>query len=224
MTRLALRLVIFDCDGVLIDSEGLSRTVLAEEATRLGWPMQPDEARRFTGLRWSDIMPAYEQATGRTLPDTWPLDIQDRLIARMRDALDPVPGAVDTLRATSALGLPWRVASNSSHEEMAEKFARTGLAPLVHGRLHSARDVGEGKPSPALFLAAAAAEGVLPGACIVVEDSAPGIAAAQAAGMRCIAYVPEGETPPRGSNSCQIVRSLAELPPLFRAAMMDQAA
>jgi HAD superfamily hydrolase (TIGR01509 family) len=221
VTQAALRLVIFDCDGVLVDSEGLSRVVIAEAAREVGWAIVPDDARRFTGLRWSDVQPAFEREAGVRTAQDWPLAMQARLIERMRSGLEPVAGAAELLRATTALGLAWRVASNSSHEEMAEKFARTGLADLVAGRVHSARDVGVGKPSPALFLAAAAAEGVPPSACIVVEDSLPGIEAAAAAGMRCIAFDPDGEAV---GPSVERVRALGELPAIFRSATLDRAA
>ncbi len=220
-----LGLVIFDCDGVLIDSEPVSRGVIAEEANRLGWPMIANEAKLFTGLRWSDLQPIFERELGRALPDKWPLQLQNRLMVAMADRIDAVPGAGDVLRATAALGLPYRIASNSSHEEMAEKFGRTGLAPLVAGRVHSARDVGRGKPWPDLFLAVAAIQGIAPSACIVVEDSAPGIAAAEAAGMRCIAFAPDEPVPgPHILGAYAVVRSLAELPALFNAAMLERAA
>ena len=224
MTEAPLRLVIFDCDGVLIDSEPVSRQVIADEARRLGWPMAASEAKRFTGLRWSDLQPVFERELGHKLPNDWPLQLQHRVIEAMHERIDAIPGAAEVLRATTALGLPYRIASNSSHEEMAEKFGRTDLAPLVAGRVHSARDVGRGKPWPDLFLAAAAAEGVTPAACIVVEDSAPGIAAAQAAGMRCIAFAPDEPVGARVPGSYAVVRTLAELPTLFNAALLERAA
>ncbi len=218
------RLVIFDCDGVLIDSEPPSRALLAEEATALGWPMQPDEARRFTGMTWTAIRPDFEAAIGRALPVGWPDDLQARLIARLSAGVPAVAGARAMLEAVRGMGLAYRVASNSSHEEMAAKFASTGLADLVAGRVHSARDVARGKPAPDLFLAAAAAEGVRPEGCLVVEDSVPGIAAAQAAGMAVVAYAPEGlhRDLPRAPDF--VVADLAELPALFRRVLLGAAA
>ncbi len=218
------RLVIFDCDGVLIDSEPASRRLLAEEATALGWPMQPDEARRFTGMTWSAIRPAYEAAIGRKLAEDWPATLQTRLIEVMSAGVPAVPGARALLETTRAMGLAYRVASNSSHEEMVAKFAHTGLTGLVAGRMHSARDVAHGKPAPDLFLAVAAAEGVRPGDCLVVEDSVPGIAAAQAAGMRVVAFAPEGLHPGLKRAPDYVVANLAELPGLFRSVLLDQAA
>ena len=221
---MTLGLVIFDCDGVLIDSEPLSRRLLAEEASALGWPMDEAGAHRFTGMTWSALQPAFEAAIGYRLPAGWPATLQQRLIARMTAGVSAVAGARAVLEQTLALGLPFRVASNSSHEEMAEKFARSGLAQLVAGRVHSARDVARSKPAPDVFLAAAAAQGVPPSACVVVEDSGPGIAAAHAAGMRVVAYAPDGLPPGLGRPPHSVVRALAELPAHFAAAMLDRAA
>jgi HAD superfamily hydrolase (TIGR01509 family) len=219
-----LLLVIFDCDGVLVDSEGLSREVVRAEAARLGWRLDQAAAERFTGRRWSDLQPVFEAAIGTALPPDWPLAMQARLLERMKDGISPMPGAADVLRATAALGLPYRVASNSSHEEMAAKFAATGLAALVDGRCHSAKDVGIGKPAPDLFLAAAAAQGVPPEHCLVVEDSAPGVTAAMRAGMACIGYVPHGDTYGVVALGAKPIHSLHDLMPLLRATLQDQAA
>ena len=135
-----------------------------------------------------------------------------------------MPGAEDALRAVAAMGLPYRVASNSSHEEMAEKFSRTGLSALVAGRVHSARDVARGKPEPDLFLAAATAEGVQPARCLVVEDSAPGLAAAHEAGMRAVCFAPDGLPPGLAHPPHYTLRCLAELAPLLAMLRLGQAA
>ncbi len=217
-------LVIFDCDGVLIDSEPACRRLLADEATALGWPMQPDDARRFTGLTWSATQPVFEAAIGRKLPAGWPSQLQDRLIAIMAQGVPAMAGARELLEATAAMGLAYRVASNSSHQEMATKFGHTGLSDLVAGRVHSARDVARGKPAPDLFLAAAAAEGVAPADCLVVEDSIPGLQAAAAAGMRAVAFAPDGLHHGLARKPDYVVRQLSELPPVFRAAMLGRAA
>jgi HAD superfamily hydrolase (TIGR01509 family) len=220
MTGHALRLAIFDCDGVLIDSEPLSQKMLADEAASYGWAMTEAEMRGLTGLNWSALKPIFEARLDRVLPADWPATMQSRLIPLLAENARAMPGAKELLRATAALGLPYRVASNSSHQEMDQKFAVTGLLPLVRGRVHSARDVARSKPAPDVFLAAAAAECVSPEECIVVEDSVPGIAAAHAAGMRVIAYAPHGFVDAEGIRAPHgVVRSLADLPPLFEAAL-----
>lgn len=218
MTSAPLQLVIFDCDGVLIDSELLSAQVCAEEITRLGWPMTAAESmERFVGYRLSDMPPVIEIQLGHPVPPDW----IDLVRARMIEAFDDVktiPGALEALQATTALGLPYRVASNSAHDEMDKKFGVTGLAPLLHGRKHSARDVPRGKPAPDVFLAAAAAEGVPPAACLVVEDSLPGIAAARAAGMAVIGLETHGNAAALLQAGAHPIGSLAELPAILRAA------
>lgn len=220
MTPSLLRLVIFDCDGVLVDSEGVAARVTAREVGLLGWAISPDEAMaHFMGLRLSDMPALVEAQTGRAVPPGWVGHLRDQMIDAFSNEVEPMQGAAEVLRATAALGLPYRVASNSSHEEMVVKFARTGLAGLVEGRVHSARDVAAGKPAPDVFLAAAAAEGIAPQACLVVEDSLPGIRGALAAGMTCIGLDPRGPGDVLRAAGAHPVRALSDLPPLFRAAM-----
>ena len=218
------RLVIFDCDGVLVDSEPASRVAVFDEAAALGWPITDQEAHGFVGLRWSDLQPIFQRHSRARLPAGWPDHMQARLLAVLDGNLHAMPGAADTLRAVTALGLPYRIASNSSHEEMAAKFQLAGLTGLVAGRVHSARDVGRGKPAPDLFLAAAAAQGVPPAACLVIEDSHPGVTAALAAGMACLGYAPETDPFGLAALGVQLIRTLAEIPPLLRAALRNQAA
>lgn len=184
-----LRLVIFDCDGVLVNSEPVANRVVAEMLTAEGWAMTPHEAdRRFLGLSFPDIVPLVEAQLGRKLVAGW----ESRLVSAVMRALatesSTIPGAIEALRAVTALGLPWRIASNSSHGEMTLKFSCIGVSELVAGRLHSFEDVARGKPAPDLFLATAAAEGVTPEACVVIEDSSTGARAAAAAGMMCLGY------------------------------------
>jgi HAD superfamily hydrolase (TIGR01509 family) len=221
MTKLPLRLVIFDCDGVLVDSEGPSSRLVAAEVTALGWPITADDSQSlFVGRRLSDIPAIIEPQIGRPVPPGWVGQLRDRLIALLAAEAEVMPGAHEVLAATTALGLPFRVASNSSHEEMAVKFERTKLTHLVAGLTHSARDVAAGKPAPDVFLAAAAAAGVPPSACLVVEDSVPGALAARAAGMACIGLAPHGDDPALRAAGAILIRSLGELPAILQAAMV----
>ena len=204
-------LVIFDCDGVLVDSEVVANRVAAAEVTALGWPMTTAESMAaFMGLRLSD-MPGIIEAQGVAVPEGWVEVLRRRIMAALGEECEAMEGAAAALGGVAALGVPYRVASNSSHEEMAVKFGRTGLAGLVAGRVHSARDVGRGKPSPDLFLAAAAEEGVAPGACLVVEDSVPGVRAARAAGMACLGYAPHGDGARLEAEGAVPIRALSEV-------------
>ncbi len=218
MTPEPLRLVIFDCDGVLVDSEGPSNRLVAAEVTALGLPMTVEESMAaFVGRRLSDIPPIIEPHLGHPVPPGWVGQLRDKLMATLAEVA-AMPGAHEALRATTALGLPYRIASNSSHEEMAVKFERVAMVDLVHGRTHSARDVRAGKPAPDLFLHAAAAEGVPPAACLVIEDSVPGAQAARAAGMACVGLAPHGDDPALRAAGAVLIRSFDELPAILRRA------
>jgi beta-phosphoglucomutase-like phosphatase (HAD superfamily) len=225
--RPRLGLVIFDCDGVLIDSEPLTDRVIVEVLTEEGWPISVAEChRRFVGLSFYDMQPMIETQLGRPLGPGWIDGLVIRLSAALAAEVNPIQGAGAALEATSALGLPWRIASNSSHTEMAAKFARAGLTSLVAGRVHSAVDViaagGRGKPAPDVFLAAAAAGGVTPDACIVVEDSIAGVQGAIAAGMDCLGFSPTGDGSRLRALGALPFHALAELPRLLWAALENK--
>jgi HAD superfamily hydrolase (TIGR01509 family) len=214
-----LRLVIFDCDGVIVDSEPVSNRLVAEELSGLGWAMTAAEAdRHFLGMTFSDMVPVIEARLGQPLPPGWKPGFVQRLIGVLAQEVTPIPGAVEALLAVNTLGLPWRVASNSSHEEMRAKFARIGITDLVAGRVHSHRDVARGKPAPDLFLAAAAAEGAAPGECLVIEDSLPGARAAAAAGMDCLGFAPATDGAALRGVGAVPFHSMFDLPGLIAAA------
>jgi beta-phosphoglucomutase-like phosphatase (HAD superfamily) len=217
-----MELVIFDCDGVLVDSEALCDRVVAGRLAEDGWALTPAEChRRFLGLTFPDIQTAAESHLGRALGDGWLPDVVARVTAAMEAEVEPIQGAREALLGVAALGLPYRIASNSSRPEMAAKFARTGLLPLVEGRIHSAYDLiargKRGKPEPDLFLEAAGA--VAPAACLVIEDSLAGVRAARAAGMPCWAYCPEGDGAVLRDAGALPFPSMFALPDLIRAAL-----
>lgn len=209
-------LVIFDCDGVLVDSEAPSNRVVAAEVTRLGWPMtEAQSMAAFVGFQLRDIPAVVQPHLPHPVPDGWVEHLRRQIIAAF-DTLQPMPGAAAVLQAVHAMGIPLRVASNSSHAEMQVKFGRTGLAHLVAGRIHSAYDVPRAKPHPDVFLHAAAAEGIDPADCLVVEDSLPGTRAARAAGMRVVGLDPTGHTAEAlRAEGATVIRHLDELPSLI---------
>jgi HAD superfamily hydrolase (TIGR01509 family) len=222
------RLVIFDCDGVLIDSEALCDRVVAASLREAGWDLSAADCHRlFLGLTFPDTQRVAEAHLDRSLGADWVDRIVDQVTAVMAAEVEPIPGAREALEATIALGLPFRIASNSSHVEMAAKFGRTGLLDLVAGRIHSAYDMiaqgKRGKPDPDLFLAAAAAEDVEPAACVVIEDSLAGVRAAVAAGMTCLALVPEGDGSALRRAGALPFRSMFALPDLLRTYMDTKA-
>lgn len=223
-TRPPPRMVVFDCDGVLIDSETVCNRVVAREISMLGWPMSTAEAEhRFIGLSFHDMRPIIEARIGRLLDETWVDTLVDKVVAVMQTEVEPLPGAEQALRATTTLGLPWRIASNSSQAEMDAKFRCTGLSALVAGRTHSGHDLvmlgKRGKPAPDVYLEAAAAEGIDPTACIAIEDSIPGIQAAVAAGMDCLGIGPENRDADLRAAGAMPFRTMHDLPDLLRLAL-----
>lgn len=214
-----LRLVIFDCDGVIVDSEGIASRVTAGMITDLGWKLEPHEAQaQFVGMTLADMLPLIEAKTGRPVPSSWLAEMRATFLEAMRNQVEAIPGGVEALHGVTALGLPWRIASNSSHEEMRLKFARIGITEHVAGRVHSHRDVARGKPHPDVFLAAATAEGVHPSECIVIEDSTTGARAAAAAAMDCLGYAPHSDGAALRSVGAVPFRSMYELPALLSLA------
>ena len=211
-----IRLVVFDCDGVLVDSEPLTNRIVAEMITEVGWPMTAAECEHFfLGMNLEAMLPIITNHIGRPLPGGWIERMTDRLVRLLATDSAPIAGAIAALDGVTALGLPWRVASNSSHVEMDAKFACLGLSERVAGRLHSFTDVASGKPAPDIYLAAAAAEGVDPAHCVVIEDSVTGTIAAVAAGMLCLGYAPHGDNPRLRAAGAHLFADMGALPALL---------
>ena len=188
-------LVIFDCDGVLVDSERLAVRVESQLLGELGWPLTEDEVLdRFVGRSDAHMIAAIEEQLGRPVPD-FTEQYLTRLHAAFDQELTAVDGVVAALDAVDASTMRSCVASSGTHAKMARTLGLTGLWDRFDGRIFSATEVERGKPAPDLFLFAASAMGVRPDACVVVEDSRAGVAAARAAGMRVVGYA-GGLTPP----------------------------
>ncbi|ARH91957.1 HAD family hydrolase [Streptomyces sp. MOE7] len=178
-------LVIFDNDGVLVDSEPLSNTVLAGYLTELGHPTSYEESiRDYMGSAMHRIHELVMERTGQRLPEDFDDVFHSRVFAAFERELKPVPGAREVLETLAADGVPYCVVSSGSHERIRVGHRATGLDRwFPAGRVFSAQDVGRGKPAPDLFLHAAREMGVAPERCVVVEDSPLGVQAAVAAGM-----------------------------------------
>jgi HAD superfamily hydrolase (TIGR01509 family) len=186
------RLIIFDCDGVLVDSERLSIKIDVAVLAELGWVLTEAEAvERFVGLSMKQMRDRVESHLGRTLPEDWEEEFQHRLRETLASELRPVEGIVEALNAIHDTTC---VASSGTQEKIRFSLGLTGLYERFAGRIFSATEISRGKPAPDLFLHAAEQMGVEPSSCVVVEDSAPGVTAALAAGMRVLAYA-GGVTP-----------------------------
>jgi HAD superfamily hydrolase (TIGR01509 family) len=182
------QLVIFDCDGVLVDSEPAANEILTRMLIGLG--LQTDLAgvcRDFVGLSMTRCLEIVEGRLGRKVPPAFEVELQQRTFEAFREKLDPVPGVAEAL---DRLDLPFCVASSGEHEKMQLTLGLTGLLSRFENRMFSATEVENGKPHPDLFLHAARELGVAPEGCVVVEDSLPGVQAARAAGMVVYAYSP----------------------------------
>ena len=180
-----VELVIFDCDGVLVDSERLAVRVEARLLSALGWQIGEDEVlRRFVGRSDAHMRREIERELGRPVPE-WDARYAAAMGEAFRAELQAVPGVVAAL---DRLTVPSCVASSGTHEKMRLTLGLTGLHDRFAGRIHSATEVAAGKPAPDLFLHAASRMGVAPARCVVVEDSAAGVQAARAAGMRSLGY------------------------------------
>ena len=185
-------LVIFDCDGVLVDTEPVVQRVLADWLTHHGWAMTPEEsARTIKGSHIAEIQKRAEARLGRSLPG-FIEGYRAAMFEAFEAGIDEIPGASAVLDALRDAGVPFCVASNGPRVKMAVSLKSAGLLERLGGMdaglIFSADDVGEPKPSPRLFLHAAGAMGFDPGACLVVDDSTQGVEAAVAAGMGVVGY------------------------------------
>ncbi len=174
-------LIIFDCDGVLIDSEVISARMLIAELKGYGVAMDMAfVSRNFLGRSYPVVLKEVRERWGVALPDRFEADYRARLLSAFERELTVMPGAVEVI---GALGLPYCLATSSSPERLARSLDLTGLAPLFEGVSFTASEVARGKPAPDLFLHAARRMGAAPSSCLVIEDSLNGLRAGLAAGM-----------------------------------------
>ncbi|OZI36493.1 phosphoglycolate phosphatase [Bordetella genomosp. 1] len=221
---LPVQLVIFDCDGVLIDSEIIAAHAQSRALAPYGIALTPRElALRFAGIPDRDQWQTLQQEHGVTLPDHFEADYADSLEAIFRNELRALPHARELTDLLRARGIPYCVASSSERDRLRVNLGIAGLADRFEPHLFSVTQVARGKPWPDLFLHAAATMGVAPGHCLVVEDSVPGVRAARAAGMRVVGDVAAGHIGPghdarlREAGAFAIVDDLIEVAPLLPA-------
>lgn len=209
-----IELVIFDCDGVLVDSERLAIKIDVAVLGQLGWHLtEADIIERFVGVSDGHFRAEIERHIGRALPDDWEDEITPLYRAAFAAELRPVDGIVDAL---DAIALRTCVASNGTYDKMQFTLGLVGFYERFRGRIFSATDVARGKPAPDLFLHAAERMGVSPTRCVVVEDSAAGVAGAHAAGMRVLAYA-GGVTPAArlAGGGTTVFHDMRDLPALL---------
>jgi HAD superfamily hydrolase (TIGR01509 family) len=214
-----IALVIFDCDGVLVDTERIAVRIDVVVLARLGWTLTEAEViERFMGRSDEEMTREIEAHLGRPLPASWEEPFRHLYREAFAAELEPVPGIVEAL---DAIAIPTCVASSGTHEKIRFTLGLTGLYERFAGRIFSASEVARGKPAPDLFLHAAARMGVSPAGCAVVEDSSYGVEAARAAGMRAFGYA-GGLVPRRALEGPDTVvfDDMRELPRLIASAAL----
>ncbi len=209
------QLVIFDNDGVVVDSEPLAAVVISGTLTQLGYPMTPAECdEAFRGITPAATRSFVEGRFGRPLPPDFEDIYLGRLFRTMKRELRPVPGVLSVLDSLDAAGMPYCLASSAERRRVLFALGTTDLAQRFAGRWWGAEDVARGKPAPDLFLLAAKSMGFAPSACVVVEDAKAGVQAARAAGMSVLGYAaraPAGEL----ADATAVFTDMQELPQLL---------
>lgn len=205
------KLIIFDCDGVLVDSEGISAEVCVEALRDAGMTLSEDEVyARFLGRSLASMTSILADRLGGNASDAVVKAMRERLYDRFRQELKPIPHIAAAL---DALDVPFCVASSSQPERIRLSLGLTGLLQRFEPHIYSATMVARGKPAPDLFLHAARALEVAPGDCVVIEDSPAGIEAARAAGMTAFGFV--------GGSHAEGAGLRARLAPMLPAAIFD---
>ncbi|MYX06517.1 HAD-IA family hydrolase [Streptomyces sp. SID8375] len=218
-------LVIFDNDGVLVDSEPVSNRILADYLTELGHPTTyEDSLRDYMGGAMHRIHEVLLERSGKRLPAGFDESFHARVFEEFRRSLEPVAGVGKVLEKLDADGVPYCVGSSGSHERIRVALTKTGLWERFAGagsgagaRVFSSQDVGRGKPAPDLFLYAAQEMGVVPERCAVVEDSPLGVRAAVAAGMDVYGFTAMTSAEKLAeAGATALFAQMAELPALLQ--------
>ncbi|WP_027550020.1 HAD family hydrolase [Bradyrhizobium sp. Cp5.3] len=213
-------LIIFDCDGVLVDSEVISCRAHADVLTRHGYPITSEQVfERFLGRSTRQANLEIETELGRKLPEAYHGELQDELFRSFEADLAAIRGIHDVLDVVTQAVC---VASSGSHQRMQVSLGSTGLYERLAPNIFSASQVKNGKPAPDLFLFAAAEMGVPPHRCVVIEDSLAGIAGARAAGMTVFGFHGGSHCPPghatilRAAGAAITFDDMRQLPELIR--------
>jgi beta-phosphoglucomutase-like phosphatase (HAD superfamily) len=207
-------LVLFDCDGVLVDTEVTSSRVLAEMLTERGIPTDGDALRvrmKGTSLDWIKAESASQLGLG-TPPDGWIEEFIERRLVIYRQGVPQCPGAAEAVAAVRAAGIMVAVASQGARAKMAVTLPASGMdAVLGDAPIFSGEDVERGKPHPDLYLHAAAVLGIAPERSVVIEDSVPGVTGAVAAGMRVLGYAADEDPARLAAEGAEVIMDLLEV-------------
>ncbi|MDE3123673.1 MAG: HAD-IA family hydrolase [Paracoccaceae bacterium] len=208
--------VLFDCDGVLVDSEPAAFDLLVDEFARHGLDLPRHRIEQdFVGGTMRDVW-ARARAAGATLPDDWVEAFYVRLYARLAEGTALVDGIVAVLDALDAAGMPYAVGSNGSDRKMQVTLGQhPAVMARFRGRLFSGQSLGTPKPHPGLYLHAAAAVNTPPARCAVVDDSPTGCRAARAAGIACFGFAAHDDGARLAAEGATVFHRMADLPGLL---------
>lgn len=214
--------VLFDCDGVLVDSEPITNGVLCQMLNEAGWTLSAQECMRiFLGKTVRSEAARIQAHTGRPLTDEWMATFYERRNAKLKAQLKPIAGAVAAVQAVHGL-LQGRIAcaSGADRFKVEMQLAQVGLMQYFEGRIFSGHEMPATKPAPDVYLAAAGALNVPPARCLVIEDTVTGVTAGVAAGATVIGYSPAGPghssaVALRGAGAVEVLTQLADLPALL---------
>ncbi len=215
-TRTLPKLVIFDCDGVLVDTETAICEVLVQNLARFGLELTLEKCMNLFvgGTMAGTKITAMEH--GAELPDDWTDEIYREMYDRLRVGVDVVSGIPALLDLLDAAQVPFCVASNGSEDKMKISLGQNDLWDRFYPKaMFSAHTLGVSKPDPGLFLAAVNAFGMAPQDCVVVEDSPTGALAAQRAGIRCIGYAPHGGADKLSAVGAEIISDMGQIPSMI---------
>jgi HAD superfamily hydrolase (TIGR01509 family) len=216
--------VLFDCDGVLVDSEGITNGVLRDMLEERGWKLSAQECMRiFLGKAVKDERALIEQHTGQPLTEEWFVQFRERRNEGLLAGVQPIPHAVEAVAAISER-LQGRIAccSGADRWKVEMQLAKCGLLPFFDGRIYSGHEMPRSKPAPDVYLAAMENLGALPPRCAVVEDTVTGVTAGIAAGAMVFGYSPpetghDVQSALRAAGAAVIFTDMAELPALLLA-------
>lgn len=214
--------VLFDCDGVLVDSEGITNGVLRDMLAELGWEMTPQECMRlFVGKAVKDELPLIEARTGQPLTEDWFVRFRERRNQGLVERLQPIPGAPEAVAALHA-AFQGRIAccSGADRYKVELQLHKCGMLQFFEGRVFSGHEMPRSKPAPDVYLAAMEMLQVAPGQCAVVEDTITGVIAGVAAGATVFGYSPPeaGHDAPaalRGAGAAVMFTRMDDLPRLL---------
>jgi len=205
--------VLFDCDGVLVDSESLTFDLLADDLAHHGLRLpRPELERQFLGGTMQGLFDK-ARALGADLPETWVSDFYAKLYARLAEGTGLIAGVAEVLDRLDAAGIAYAVGSNGSDRKMAITLGQhPDILARFKGHLYSGQTLGCPKPDPGLWLHAAAALGADPADCVVVDDSPTGCLGAQRAGIRCLGLAEHGDGAGLAAVGAEVIRALREIP------------